>query len=183
MAAIAQNVISAVSARVASGSRSETPVAKAVLPARQSTFTGCSRVTLATRSRSQTLRASKIVATVALPMESADVPEEIPVPKGMKRYETMFLMLPDASEEELAKEIAKVENMIKASGAAHVDTLNRGRQPLAYNIKGFPEAVYVQMNYIAPSAAAPGLEREIAKPTLGDRKLIMRFMTHNYGVH
>mmetsp|Transcript_42517 Transcript_42517/g.70958 ORF Transcript_42517/g.70958 Transcript_42517/m.70958 type:complete len:183 (-) Transcript_42517:112-660(-) len=182
MAAIAQNVI-AVSARVASGSRSEAPVAKAVLPARQSAFAGRSRVVLATRSRAQPLQASKIVATMAPSMETAEVPDEIPVPKGMKRYETMFLMLPDASEEELAKEIAKVEGMIKAAGAAHVDTLNRGRQPLAYNIKGFPEAVYVQMNYIAPSNAAPGLEREIAKPTLGDRKLIMRFMTHNYGAH
>jgi hypothetical protein len=39
------------------------------------------------------------------------------------------------------------------------------------------------MNYIAPSNTATGLEREIAKPTLGDRKLIMRFMTHNYGAH
>eukprot|EP00240_Pyramimonas_obovata_P006877 CAMPEP_0118932784 /NCGR_PEP_ID=MMETSP1169-20130426/10619_1 /TAXON_ID=36882 /ORGANISM="Pyramimonas obovata, Strain CCMP722" /LENGTH=182 /DNA_ID=CAMNT_0006875485 /DNA_START=86 /DNA_END=634 /DNA_ORIENTATION=+ len=182
MAAITQN-IAAVSARMASGARSEAPVAKAVLPARQSAFAGCSRVTFATRSRAQTLKASKVVATVALPMDAAELPEEIPVPKGMKRYETMFLMLPDASEEELAKEIAKLEGMIQASGAAHIDTLNRGRQPLAYNIKGFPEAVYVQMNYIAPSVAAPSLEREIAKPTLGDRKLIMRFMTHSYGEH
>ena len=39
------------------------------------------------------------------------------------------------------------------------------------------------MNYIAPSVAAPTLEREIAKPTLGDRKLVMRFMTHSYGTH
>jgi len=31
--------------------------------------------------------------------------ETVAVPTGMKRYETMFLMLPDASEDELAKEV------------------------------------------------------------------------------
>eukprot|EP00238_Polyblepharides_amylifera_P000105 CAMPEP_0196572116 /NCGR_PEP_ID=MMETSP1081-20130531/2221_1 /TAXON_ID=36882 /ORGANISM="Pyramimonas amylifera, Strain CCMP720" /LENGTH=186 /DNA_ID=CAMNT_0041889321 /DNA_START=107 /DNA_END=667 /DNA_ORIENTATION=- len=107
--------------------------------------------------------------------------EQIPVPMGMKRYETMFLMLPDASEDEISKEIVKLEEIVTLNGAVHVDTLNRGRQPLAYNIKGFPEAVYVQMNYIAPGTAPKQLETEIAKPVLGDRKLTMRFMTHNYG--
>ena len=60
-------------------------VAKAVLPARQSAFAGCSRVTFATRSRAQTLKASKVVASVALPLDAAELPEEIPVPEGMKR--------------------------------------------------------------------------------------------------
>eukprot|EP00241_Pyramimonas_parkeae_P009326 CAMPEP_0114251396 /NCGR_PEP_ID=MMETSP0058-20121206/15247_1 /TAXON_ID=36894 /ORGANISM="Pyramimonas parkeae, CCMP726" /LENGTH=119 /DNA_ID=CAMNT_0001365193 /DNA_START=217 /DNA_END=576 /DNA_ORIENTATION=+ len=111
------------------------------------------------------------------PMEMA---QDVLVPAGMKRYETMFLLQPDASEEEITKEINKVEGIVNTAGAAHVETLNRGRQPLAYNMQGFPEAIYVQMNYVAPSAAALSLQTEIARPILGDRKLIMRFMTHNY---
>jgi ribosomal protein S6 len=106
--------------------------------------------------------------------------ETVAVPLGMKRYETMFLMLPDASEDELAKEIAKWESLLLEHGAAHVETLNRGRQPVAYSIKGFPEVVYVQFNYVAPGLAAKALETELAAPVLGDRKLVMRFMTKLY---
>jgi hypothetical protein len=36
-------------------------------------------------------------------------------------------------------QIAKWESLLLEHGAAHVETLNRGRQPVAYSIKGFPE--------------------------------------------
>ena len=40
--------------------------------------------------------------------------------------------------------------------------------------------VYVQFNYkyVAPGLAAKALETELAAPVLGDRKLVMRFMTN-----
>ena len=40
--------------------------------------------------------------------------------------------------------------------------------------------VYVQFNYVAPGLAAKALETELAAPVLGDRKLVMRFMTKLY---
>jgi ribosomal protein S6 len=36
-------------------------------------------------------------------------------------------------------QIAKLEGFLLENGAVHVETLNRGRQPLAYTIRGFPE--------------------------------------------
>ena len=40
--------------------------------------------------------------------------------------------------------------------------------------------VYVLFNYkyVAPGLAAKALETELAAPVLGDRKLVMRFMTN-----
>ena len=42
------------------------------------------------------------------------------------------------------------------------------------------QVVYVQFNYVAPGLAAKALETELAAPVLGDRKLVMRFMTKLY---
>ena len=47
----------------------------------------------------------------------------------------MFLILPDASDEEITKVVGTCEGYVTDNGAVHVETLNRGRQPLAYLIQ------------------------------------------------
>jgi len=47
-------------------------------------------------------------------------------------------------------------------------------------VLSIPQVVYVQFNYVAPGATAAELETELARPVLGDRKLVMRFQTKLY---
>jgi len=48
------------------------------------------------------------------------------------------------------------------------------------HVLSIPQVVYVQFNYVAPGATAAELETELARPVLGDRKLVMRFQTKLY---
>jgi hypothetical protein len=51
---------------------------------------------------------------------------------------------------------------------------------LTGGISGRAQVVYVQFNYVAPGKTAAALETELARPVLGDRKLVMRFQTKLY---
>lgn len=64
-------------------------------------LSSCARVTLSSR-RGVTPGAARPARALVMAAE-----ETVAVPLGMKRYETMFLMLPDASEDELAKEVRR----------------------------------------------------------------------------
>jgi len=106
----------------------------------------------------------------------------VKLPRGLNSYETMFLMLPDATDEETTIEVQKIESCLTENGAEEVEVQIRGRQPLAYDMAGHEEALYVQMNYLSPGKAPHNLETMLATPTLGDRKLVMRFMTHRLNI-
>jgi len=152
--------------------------ARPVLAAKSSSF--ASRATFTTRPRAVVCSSKQVVAVLESPIDEIlaepDAPE--PTPPGMNRYETMVMMLADATDDEVTTEIEKIESVLSEAGAVSIECLNRGRQPLAYNINGSPEAIYVQVNYFAPGAAPQHFEKVQAIPVIGDRKLIIRFMTH-----
>ncbi|KAK3277452.1 hypothetical protein CYMTET_14542 [Cymbomonas tetramitiformis] len=153
--------------------------ARPVVAAKHSSF--AARASFTTRPRALVCSSSQVVAVLDSTIDEIlaaepDAPE--PTPEGMNRYETMVMILADASDEEVTAEIEKVEAVLGEAGAVSIESLNRGRQPLAYNIKGSPEAIYVQVNYFGPGAAPKHFETVQSIPVLGDRKLIIRFMTH-----
>lgn len=156
-----------------------TVAARPVVAAKHSSF--AARASFTTRPRAMVCSSSQVVAVLDSTLDEIlatepEAPE--PTPAGMNRYETMVMMLADASDEEVTAEIEKIEACLAEAGAVSIESLNRGRQPLAYNINGSPEAIYVQVNYFGPGAAPKHFEKVQATPTLGDRKLVIRFMTH-----
>ena len=60
--------------------------------------------------------------------------ETVAVPTGMKRYETMFLMLPDASEDELAKEVRARSTLLSSLALCPEGKL--GSRPEVVFLKG-----------------------------------------------
>jgi small subunit ribosomal protein S6 len=74
-------------------------------------------------------------------------------------YETMYILRPDMSEEDIDGAIAKYQNILKENGGEILETQHRGKRRMAYIIQKHRDGVYVQMNYQAPGSAIAILER------------------------
>mmetsp|Transcript_2121 Transcript_2121/g.7367 ORF Transcript_2121/g.7367 Transcript_2121/m.7367 type:complete len:148 (+) Transcript_2121:53-496(+) len=98
-------------------------------------------------------------------------------PRGFRRYETMMLVRPDATEEERGAEMKLFEDVLVANGASEVSMQDRGEQPLAYPIGGYIAACYVVFAYTAPPAAAKTAQLELMAPVVGQVKAVLRQMT------
>ena len=77
----------------------------------------------------------------------------------MAKYEMLYLLNNDSTEEVKAAEIAKYEEIVKANGGAVVSTDKWGTKKTAYPIKFKNEAYYVLMTFEADAAALNELER------------------------
>nr|BBK20602.1 ribosomal protein S6 [Cryptomonas sp. SAG 977-2f] len=64
-------------------------------------------------------------------------------------YETVYLIKPDVSEEQLFKIIEHYQDMLMERGAKNIIVQNRGRRNLKYPIKKIKDSIYIQMNYDA----------------------------------
>ncbi|MEO1377424.1 MAG: 30S ribosomal protein S6 [Cyanobacteria bacterium J06635_10] len=74
-------------------------------------------------------------------------------------YETMYILRPDLTDEQVGQNISKYENIIKENGAEDIQTQNRGKRRLAYEINKHRDGIYVQMNYSANGSTIFPLER------------------------
>ena len=77
----------------------------------------------------------------------------------MAKYEMLYLLNNDSTEEVKAAEIAKYEDIVKANGGVVVSTDKWGTKKTAYPIKFKNEAYYVLMTFEAEAAALNELER------------------------
>ena len=77
----------------------------------------------------------------------------------MAKYEMLYLLNNDSTEEVKAAEIAKYEDIVKANGGVVVSTDKWGTKKTAYPIKFKNEAYYVLMTFEAETAALNELER------------------------
>ncbi|KAL0045136.1 hypothetical protein WJX82_009684 [Trebouxia sp. C0006] len=68
---------------------------------------------------------------------------QVQLPEGYVRYETMIVLRPDMSDENRDIELAKFEAFLNREQCKEIKALVRGRQQLAYPIKGFWEGIYV----------------------------------------
>ncbi|WP_421659410.1 30S ribosomal protein S6 [Leptothermofonsia sp. ETS-13] len=87
-------------------------------------------------------------------------------------YETMYILRPDMSEEEVDKTIEKYQTLLRENGAQIIETLHRNKRRLAYEIKKYREGIYIQMNYEADGSQIAALERAMR---LSDD--VIRFLT------
>ncbi|MBE9076910.1 30S ribosomal protein S6 [Romeria aff. gracilis LEGE 07310] len=74
-------------------------------------------------------------------------------------YETMYILRPDLSEEDVEQAISRYQDILQEQGADMLETQHRGKRRLAYEINRFREGIYIQMNYQAPGTAIAPLER------------------------
>jgi small subunit ribosomal protein S6 len=74
-------------------------------------------------------------------------------------YETLYILRPDLTDEQVEQAIAKYQTILQDQGATDLEIQNRGKRRLAYEIKKQRDGFYVQFNYNAPGSAIAILER------------------------
>ncbi|NJN24150.1 MAG: 30S ribosomal protein S6 [Acaryochloridaceae cyanobacterium RL_2_7] len=62
-------------------------------------------------------------------------------------YETMYILRPDLTEEQVDQSISKYQDLLKENGAEILETQHRGKRRLAYEIQKLRDGIYIQMNY------------------------------------
>ncbi|UCD58970.1 MAG: 30S ribosomal protein S6 [Candidatus Hydrogenedentota bacterium] len=80
----------------------------------------------------------------------------------MNRYEVLFVIQPDASEETISEATEKAQDQVTRNGGIILGLENWGRKKLAYEIKRFTEGVYVKMDFEAPGDVVDKLARHFA---------------------
>ena len=91
----------------------------------------------------------------------------------MAKYELLYLLNNDSTEEVKAAEIAKYEEIVKSMGGVVVSTDKWGTKKTAYPINYKTEAYYVLMTFEADSNVLNELER-VARI---DSEVIRRMVT------
>jgi small subunit ribosomal protein S6 len=61
----------------------------------------------------------------------------------MRKYELIFIVRPDTTEEDLDKLIAQMEGVVSGAGGKIEKTEKMGRHRLAYRVQGFQDGHYV----------------------------------------
>lgn len=77
----------------------------------------------------------------------------------MAKYEMLYLLNNDSTEEVKAAEVAKYEDIVKSAGGVVVSTEKIGTKKTAYPINYKTEAYYVLMTFEAEANALTELER------------------------
>lgn len=65
----------------------------------------------------------------------------------MRTYETIYIIQPEAAEDQVETIIQEVESLLAADGGAVVRKDLWGKRRLAYQVRGFQEGIYVLMRF------------------------------------
>jgi len=98
----------------------------------------------------------------------------------MNQYETVFILNPVLSEDQVREAVDKYKGMLKESGAKIINTENWGLRKLAYPIDKKKSGFYHLFEFTAPGEAIAPLEVEMKRD-----ERILRFLTvklDKYGV-
>jgi small subunit ribosomal protein S6 len=90
----------------------------------------------------------------------------------MRIYEELFIVKPDAPEEDMDAFIEQISGLIANSGGA-VDKVEKwGKRRLAYRVDKFREGSYVLLQFSAPAESVKELERRLRVSDL-----VIKFLT------
>lgn len=78
---------------------------------------------------------------------------------AMKHYETMFIVKPTLTDEEMKAQIELVRSNIEKNGGEIVSAEDMGTRPLAYEIKKNKRGYYYVIYFKAPATSLAELER------------------------
>ena len=90
----------------------------------------------------------------------------------MRLYETLFIVTPDISEEELKAVSTKFQGLVSDMKGQVVKYTELGRKKLAYDVKKHNKGYYVQMDYAGTADLVAEVERNMR---LDDR--ILKYIT------
>lgn len=90
-------------------------------------------------------------------------------------YEGVLLLRPDCDDATRSGALDQFKAMFN-DGLASWEQTERGLQPNAYEIKGYPDAYQVVVNFSCPPAAFKNAYEELSKPVVGQEEVILRSM-------
>ena len=90
----------------------------------------------------------------------------------MKNYETVFILNPALSEEQVQKAVDKYEKYLKSNGSKIIAKEIWGLKKLAYTIQNKNSGFYNLIEYTAPADTISSLEVEFKRD-----ETIMRYLT------
>lgn len=96
----------------------------------------------------------------------------------MHRYETIFVVNPDLSDDETQSVINKFTGIISTTGGVQLKLDDWGRRRLAYKIDKFSQGYYVLVDFAGSPAGLMELERNLK---IDDR--IIRFLSVKTGIN
>ena len=76
----------------------------------------------------------------------------------MKTYETLFIVQPNATDEEVQAAATGVESLVTGDGGAVTVKDIWGKRRLAYEVKKFNEGIYILMRFQSPGESVKKLE-------------------------
>ena len=92
-----------------------------------------------------------------------------------RHYETLFIVKPTLTEEEIKAQIDNVKSILEKNGAEIAATFDWGMRKLAYEIDKNPRGYYYVIYYTAPSVLIKELERNFRY-----NEEIIRFLNVKY---
>jgi len=90
----------------------------------------------------------------------------------MKNYETVFILNPALSEEQVEKVVDKYEKYLKSNSAKIISKEIWGLKKLAYTIQNKSSGFYNLIEYTAPADTISSLELEFKRD-----ETVMRYLT------
>jgi small subunit ribosomal protein S6 len=117
----------------------------------------------------------KFLQLIPIDISSHIVQKEIKTMQTV--YETMYILRPDLGDEQVEQIISKYENLLREQGADNIQSQNRGKRRLAYEIKKQRDGIYIQLNYTGPGKVIAVLERAMR---LSEE--VIRYLTINQQV-
>lgn len=93
----------------------------------------------------------------------------------MRMYEAIYIIQPEASEDEVEKVVQSVESLITEDGGTVVRVDVWGKRRLAYEVKGFHEGIYVLTRFECNPAFPKKLEDAIKLNETVIRYLVVHF--------
>ncbi len=79
----------------------------------------------------------------------------------MRKYEVMFIVRPDVSEEDADKVVAQMENAVTSAGGTVEKVEKMGRRKLAYRVSRCREGLYVLFTLEGSGDVVKELERRL----------------------
>lgn len=96
----------------------------------------------------------------------------------MNHYETVFILNPVLSEDQIKETVKKYESFLTSKGAKMIFTENWGLKKLAYPIQNKKSGFYHLFEFTAPGDAVAPLEVEFRRD-----ERIMRYLTVSLDKH
>ncbi|GEM_PF-2054046 len=102
-----------------------------------------------------TLKAKTSRSAGRAPKAPVEKPEQL----VLNPYESVIILKPTLTDEEVAETLEKVKTIIEAAGGEIVSTDNWGKKKLAYEVKKERRGIYVVQHFKAKPATVLVLER------------------------